>query len=263
VTVAGGSYGSQSVSSGTNCSTNPVIIKVASGTANFGAITLNVAGIRLDGINTSSRLNLNASCNGCQVYNSTLPAFTSHGSDRVEFVGNNIGPTTPSCTYGNNFLWSATDTDGTSNWLIQGNTFHDFQCDEPHSEALYIANNAGPGLIQNNTFTNNGNTSHIFWTWCNDQGNGCVAYGQNNFSPHDWCTRNNTFNDTWNSYYAINLREELELSGNPNHLYIDNHQTVTGPVIPPGAGGSGSNLAQFIVDWGKFMLVSSCNDPRT
>ncbi|HEX5395375.1 MAG TPA: dockerin type I domain-containing protein [Candidatus Saccharimonadales bacterium] len=260
VSVAGGSYGSQSVSGGPNCSTNPVIFKT-SGSVSFGSITLNVAGIRLDGITSASRMNLNSSCNGCQVYNATIQSFTSHGADNVSFVNNNIGPATPTCNVAQNFLWSASDTDGSSGWLLQGNTFHDFQCDNPHSEALYIANRAGPGLIENNIFTNNGSTSHIFWTWYNDQGSGCTAYGQNNGSPHDWCTRNNTFYDTWDAYYAINIREELELSGNPNHLYIDNHQTVTGPVIPPGAGG-GSNLAQFITDWGKFMLVSSCSDPR-
>ena len=59
----------------------------------------------------------------------------------------------------------------------------------------------------------NGNTSHIFFTWCDSHGD-CAEWGGGYKDPHDWAVRGNTFYDTWTAYYAISSREEL--AGNPS-----------------------------------------------
>jgi hypothetical protein len=111
--------------------------------------------------------------------------------------------------------------ESTAHWKNTNSTFRNNQYEDPHSEALYIASDAAFGLIQGNIFVNNGSTSHIFFTWCNDQGgseNLCAAYGQGNGAPHDWAGRDNTFLDTWRAYYAVSIRDELVGRADPAHL---------------------------------------------
>ena len=260
VDIRSGTYGAQTVSGAPNdCSSHPVLFSVVRGTATFGTITLNTSGVRLTGITTNARVSLESGCNGCQLYDSTFPAFDTSGADNTEIVDNDIGPSTPTCTYGQNSLSPGKGANPSDGFLIAGNTFHDFQCDSPHSEALYIAAYSRRGLIENNTFRNNGNTSHIFFTWCDATNDDCASWGGGYKDPTDWCVRQNTYFDTWTAFFAINGRDEL--AGNPNLNIHVQRQKVRRPVIPPGAGG-GSNLAGFMFPLTRFMLASDCTDPR-
>jgi hypothetical protein len=67
-------------------------------------------------------------------------------------------------------------------------------------------------LIEGNTFTNNGNTSHIFFSYF-----GTAAYEGTSPSstyPRNMCVRGNTFNETHGAYYDVNFREEIPSNAN-------------------------------------------------
>ncbi len=91
--------------------------------------------------------------------------------------------------------------------VFRGNTFKNFwgQAAETHSEALYFGASS-TGLIENNTFTNNGNTGHLFFTW--------FPGDPNSEYPRDVCVRGNTFNATWGAYFAIQFRSEIPSNAN-------------------------------------------------
>ena len=77
-----------------------------------------------------------------------------------------------------NVIWDEPAGDTPDGWRIVGNTFRNFYRDDgSHSEALYIGYSTN-GLIANNTFTNNGNTAHMFFTYCGAQSaqiDGCAS----------------------------------------------------------------------------------------
>ena len=62
------------------------------------------------------------------------------------------------------------------------------------------------GLIQGNTFTDNGNTSHIFFTWFGSQADPATSY------PRNICVKGNTFGSTHGAYFAVNFRAEIPTS---------------------------------------------------
>ena len=107
------------------------------------------------------------------------------------------------------------------NWIIEASTFKNYVptrsgCDSDHSEALYIECGARQGTIRNTTFTNNGNTAHIFFTWWPNQTQACY--------PDDICVEGNSFGSRAGAYYDIDSRAEL-----PSSLGIS---------IAPGQGAS-------------------------
>jgi hypothetical protein len=78
---------------------------------------------------------------------------------------------------------------------ITGNTFQNYCDAQPgdHSEALYIGYDTFDMLIAGNTFTRNGSTGHIFFTWWSVPG----AY------PRRVCVTGNSFNETYSNVYDI------------------------------------------------------------
>jgi hypothetical protein len=107
--------------------------------------------------------------------------------------------------YAQNFIGSS------ANWIIENSTLKNYVptqggCSTDHSEALYIMARAKGGTVRNNTFTNNGNTGHIFFTWW--ETNSPSAY------PNDICVEGNTFGSRINDAYDIQARSELSSSLN-------------------------------------------------
>jgi hypothetical protein len=96
---------------------------------------------------------------------------------------------------------------GTSNWLIENNTFTGYHPagGGEHTEALWIGD-AKNGTIRNNQFINNGNTAHIFFTWNGDD----VPANH----PNDICVEGNTFAQVLNCCFDIQTRAELSSSLN-------------------------------------------------
>ena len=81
---------------------------------------------------------------------------------------------------------------------------------DDHSQAIYNGYSKG-GLIENNTFTNNGSTSHIFFTWFGNEANPATSY------PRNICVRGNRFVNPPGGefhYYDINMRAEIPTSAN-------------------------------------------------
>lgn len=92
--------------------------------------------------------------------------------------------------------------------MIRGNDFRNFYVagnSSSHSEALFVGY-SDHGLIENNTFYNNGNTAHIFFSWFGSLASPPAS------NPHDICVRGNSFADDQNGifhYYDINMRQEI------------------------------------------------------
>ena len=82
-------------------------------------------------------------------------------------------------------------------------------CARAGAQISYPADhNAACFLIENNSFSNNGNTSHIFFTWFGNTADPSTSY------PRNMCVRGNTFGPTHGAYYDVNLRGEIPTSAN-------------------------------------------------
>jgi polygalacturonase len=207
ISIASGTYdSSQTVSGVTSCSSNPIQF-VASGTATFGNIDLNAGGLGLKGIKTTGEVSFGTACNGCALRNSAILTFSVWGADNVLIENNIIDAQGKDSSVE---MWDEPAYDPVTNIIIRGNTFSRFYRDDiagSHSEALYIGGLTNGILIEGNTFTDNGTTSHIFFTWW-----GNAAYEGGDVSTlysRNACVRNNTFNQTHGAYFDINFREEI------------------------------------------------------
>jgi hypothetical protein len=104
------------------------------------------------------------------------------------------------CRVAQNWIYGAT------NFRFLGNTFRNYHvCSDEsiHSEALFIAAHNDGGLIEGNTFIDNGTTGHIFFSWWG--GTAGVDH------PRNVCVRGNTFIRS-HGYYHIQYREEIPTS---------------------------------------------------
>jgi hypothetical protein len=130
----------------------------------------------------------------------------------------------------NEVMQSRTDpTDGTSRLTITNNTFTGYdprQIPDNHSEAIFVGGWTNGVLIQGNTFTDNGTTGHLFFTWWGGDANDTASY------PRNICVRGNHFDLSQNGYYDIQYRQEF--TGNEN---ID--------VEPPPSNTLGRSLKGF------------------
>jgi hypothetical protein len=110
-----------------------------------------------------------------------------------------------------NFVWAGAAPDPVDGFTIRNNTFRNFTSPgSTHSEALFIGGYARNGVVEGNTFSNNGNTAHIFFSWCapNDCDGGGGRYSGDPRDPSNICVRGNTFNQTWDAYYDVMVRQE-------------------------------------------------------
>lgn len=104
-----------------------------------------------------------------------------------------------------NIIWDQPAGHQPMNWRIIGNTFANFyNASDPsaHSEALYVGFSER-GLIERNTFSNNGSTAHLFFTWFGTKADPATTY------PRDICVRSNVFGRTHTAFTAIAFREEI------------------------------------------------------
>jgi hypothetical protein len=106
-----------------------------------------------------------------------------------------------------NNVWDQPAGQTPDNWTIRNNRFVHFYSADPgvHSEALFIGYSTS-GLIEGNTFDDNGNTSHVFFTWFGSAANAATSY------PRNICVRGNTFGARHGAYYDVNLRAEIPTS---------------------------------------------------
>ena len=82
-----------------------------------------------------------------------------------------------------------------------------------HSEAWFIGAGNDDGLIQGNTFDDNGTTGHLFFTWWGSEP------GVND--PRNICVTGNTFTRSHNRFLSIDMRPELNWK--TDNIDIDAH----------------------------------------
>lgn len=107
-------------------------------------------------------------------------------------------------------MWDDPAGDTPSGWVFRNNTFRNFYMaadQSAHSQAIYVGYSTN-GLIEGNTFENNGTTAHIFFTWFGGTASPSSSY------PRNICVRNNTFRDGPDvfHYYDVNFRAEIPSS---------------------------------------------------
>lgn len=122
----------------------------------------------------------------------------------------------------NNEIWDYPAGNTASGWTIRNNTIRNYYvASNPgtHSEGIYNGYSTN-GLIEGNTFTNNGNTGHIFFTWFGSTANASTSY------PRNICVRGNTFGATHGAYVDINFRSEIPTSSN---IKIQSDASTTSP----------------------------------
>jgi hypothetical protein len=157
--------------------------------------------------------------NGTHVTGSTLRKFQAFGADNWVIENSVLDG---AGLVANNEIWDSGSGHPASGWTIRNNTIKNYYvASNPgtHSEGIYNGYSAN-GLIEGNTFTNNGNTGHIFFTWFGSTANSSTSY------PRNICVRGNTFGPTHGAYVDINFRSEIPTSSG---IKIQSNATTTSP----------------------------------
>ena len=115
---------------------------------------------------------------------------------------------------------------GPVGFVIRNNSFSNYRGGDcsVHGEALFVGGYSRDGLIEGNTFSNDGCTSHIFFSYF---GNAGVSGFNSAQLPHNICVRGNTFGPRFlNTYVDVNFRQEIANAG----------PATTQIKVQPGAG---------------------------
>lgn len=168
-----------------------------------GDVTVSRAGLRIEGATVQGVVSFTAGATGSAFVNGSALGFSIGGADNVLVEGNTFDGRG---SRANNVIDDEPAGSTPDGWRIANNTFSNFYRDDgSHSEALYVGYSTN-GVIEGNTFTNNGNTAHIFFTWFGGRADPSSSY------PSNMCVRNNTFNQTHGAYYAVDIRSEIPSS---------------------------------------------------
>jgi hypothetical protein len=184
----------------------PVLVRPRRGEQSFsvdGDISLDRPFVVIERARVSGTVVFKPGSSDSRLVSSSALGFDIFGADRVRLQGNRFdGRNVDS----QNLIWDEPAGNTPDNWVIRNNTFENYFIDDgyTHSEALFVGYSTR-GLIEGNTFTNNGSTAHIFFTWFGNKAEPWVSY------PREMCVRGNTFNAT-PAYYDVNLREEIPSS---------------------------------------------------
>ena len=145
------------------------------------------------------------SASGGKLLNSTAEGFYIFGADNVVLDGNTLDA---HGTDNLNIIWDEPAGNTPDGWVIRGNAIKNVYDDadpSSHNEGIYVGYSTN-GLIENNTFTNNGNTAHLFFTNFGNQFN-------DSSYPRNICVRGNTFQQTHGAYFDVNLHPNVSSVG--------------------------------------------------
>jgi hypothetical protein len=181
-----------------------------------GDIRVGRAQLTLEGGTFSGIIEFGPEASGATLRNSTVLGFNVFGADSVLLEGNTFDG---QGRVSSNQLWDSPAGNTPDNWVIRSNTFRNYYRDGSHSEAIFVGYSRN-GLIDGNSFSNNGNTSHIFFSWFGSQAQPSTTY------PRDMCVRGNSFGPTAGAYYDVNFREEIPASAN---IKIQRNASSTNP----------------------------------
>ncbi len=171
-----------------------------------GGCSIRATNVTIQDSTLTGSVSISSAGSGAKLLRNKALGFDLKGADDVLIDGNTFDG---KGVRDNNELWDSSNGAIPDRWVISNNTFKNFYVNDgsTHSEALFIGYSTA-GLIQGNTFTNNGNTGHIFFSWWGTIANPSVSY------PRNICVRGNTFNATWDAYYDVNFRDEIPTSAN-------------------------------------------------
>ena len=181
-----------------------------------GEVSLTRAAVTIQHAVFSGNVRFQATADGVTVEDSRLLSFSIE-SGGVDGFTMRRSVLDGECRIGQNFVYGAT------NFRFLGNTFRNYHVcanEALHSEAMFIGALSNGGLIEGNTFVDNGTTGHLFFTWFD--GTPGVDH------PRNICVRGNTFIRSLNGYYHVQARSEIPDSSN---ISID-PSNVKGESIP-------------------------------
>ncbi len=142
---------------------------------------------------------------GSWLLDSTVLAAHIYGADDVTWLRSTFDG---QGVVAQNFILPRPSDNGVLNFRIFDSALLNYhvRADESlHSEALYIGA-LSEGLIQGNTFTDNGTTAHIFFTWFGGEAE--ADY------PRNICVTGNRFQRSHNPAFAITVRPGIPVSAN-------------------------------------------------
>lgn len=179
----------------------PVTVRGAFSPTVTGGILIGRPDVALERLAITSTVQFNPSADRGSLSDSTAMGFDVFGADNIVIQGNAFDGKGQD---NQNILWDQPAFNGPVGYRISGNSFQNFyrDGDGSHSEALFVGGGASNGLIENNTFTNNGNTAHIFFSWF-----GTAATTSN--YPRNVCVRGNTYGPRHGAFFDVNFREEI------------------------------------------------------
>jgi hypothetical protein len=189
-------------------------VQPASGQTSFtvsGGFTLNRPDVTITGARLNGVLDFDPGSSGSKLVNSTVAGgFNVWGADNIVIEGNTLdgqGQVT------SNQLWDNPAGNGASGFTIRNNSISNYRGGDctVHGEGLFIGGYSANGLVEGNTFSNNGCTSHIFFSYFGTAGMGGYNSAQ---LPKNICVRGNTFGSRFlNTYYDVNFRQEIAAAG--------------------------------------------------
>ena len=186
-----------------------------------GDVSIDRPNLRIEGATVTGTIDFRSDSSGTSFVNGKALAFNIRGADDITLQGNEFDG---QCRVAQN--WIEDDPAGVvpERFKILGNTFRNYHLcanESAHSEALFVGYSNG-GMIDGNTFTDNGTTGHIFFSWYGGIADPNVSW------PRNICVKNNTFIRSLNGYYHIQVRTEIPDSSN---IDID-PSNVKGESIP-------------------------------
>lgn len=228
VLVRSGSYGTQTMtgskscsgwSGGTTCSGCVTFSESDGQSASAGDLYQSASYATFTGINFGF-MQFFSAADHIIVDGTSTGNFNIFGSDDITFQNSSFNGFT---TIAQNNIWDDPAGDAADRVYLIGNSFQNFYvASNPsvHAEGLYVGFSRD-GLIRGNTFTNNGNTAHIFFTWF---GNLASPPASN---PTGWCVEDNVFNNTWTAFFSINFRDEI--SSSTSGIDVESGNVNNGP----------------------------------
>jgi chitodextrinase len=198
---------SQFLSSVNSAPSGALTVRPASGQSSFtvsGDVSnFTRANVTIENMVSTGDFRINGSADNLTIdHASMLTFYTSDGLDGFTLENSTLDG---QCKIAQNWMH------GTSNFKILNNTiknFHTCSNESNHSEGIFVAAYNHDGLIQGNTFMDNGTTGHLFFSWFDGSASDHSTY------PHDICVTGNTFIRSLNGYYHIQFRNEFNGSEN-------------------------------------------------
>lgn len=172
-----------------------------------GSVSVRNPDVTIKGCTIKGSITFEGGGHRAKMLNSSAGGLYIFGVDDTLIEGNSFDGHAYG-TVSQNLIWEQPIGAVPQRTIIRGNTFRRFYGDDPsiHSEALFIGYSDG-GLIEGNTFIDNGNTAHIFFSYWSSSANPSKR-------ASNWCVRGNTFGPTHGAYFSVNFREEIRASDN-------------------------------------------------